>query len=723
MQSSSEAETFCPTGEYPGVAFASQPQRRSLCEILLDFGFLTREEVKRLSRDIEVFDPVPFLDSEAIDLLSEEIARELKILPLGKVEKELLLAAERIPSRSHRDKITEQTGLIPRLILTNQPLRPFIDSAYSRKSRSVETHFRLGELLIKKGLITLSALEGCLAEQRLNGGRLGEIILRKELLSEETLYQSLSQQLGYPYRKFSIDELDLKLVRSVPRRFAERLKMLPLGISPDGRRLEVAMADPGDLKVRDILQSALRERGCELSPVLATPSDIQAGLEYIFNGEETERPTRIRVGSHHGAQEQIDDNGPVAEQDLPEIRKQINQVLLRAVRDGASDLHIENLEKRVRVRFRIDGLLQERQTDFNKDNIGQVISVLKIDAGLDITEHRRSQDGVFKRRLGKDRTIDFRINVHSTEFGDDAVIRILDRSANLVSLDRLGFPRDALARYIRIIHNPQGLVLVTGPTGSGKSTTLYSTLDHLNSPEKKIVTAEDPVEYQLDGISQYQVNSAIGNTFAEYGRRFLRKDPDIILIGEIRDDETAEACIKAAMTGHLVFSTLHTNDSLGAVARLSDLGVEAFSIADCLLAVISQRLVRRNCPECAQALVPDHAVLEEFYPDGLSGREKFRKGIGCSDCNGTGYKGRVGLYEFWQLTPEVRHLISSQASMGDVTSRMDIAGVRPLLQDAMEKVESGITTLDEIRRVVPLEQIRRYQSLKKMAGAEPSEIK
>ena len=328
----------------------------------------------------------------------------------------------------------------------------------------------------------------------------------------------------------------------------------------------------------------------------------------------------------------------------------------------------------------------------------------KVDASLDITEHRRSQDGVFKMCIGADRFVDFRINLHTTDFGEDAVIRILDTSKNLLPLDALGCPPQMLERYLTLINNPQGLILFVGPTGSGKSTTLYSTLAHLNDPEKKIVTAEDPVEYYLDGICQYKVNEAIGNTFDEYARRFMRKDPDIILIGEIRDELTAEACLRAALTGHLVFSTLHANDAVGAIQRLSNLGVETSICAEAILAVVSQRLARRTCTKCRQPYMPDPALISLFYPQGIPEGVKLVSGDGCAACDYLGFKGRVGLYEYWELTPEV--VLAIGGEIQELRDQARGAGLMSLVTDGMSKAEQGATTLEELRRVVPLEQIR-----------------
>jgi type IV pilus assembly protein PilB len=406
-------------------------------------------------------------------------------------------------------------------------------------------------------------------------------------------------------------------------------------------------------------------------------------------------------------------NGPQSEdllptEEIPEVKRMVNHMLYSAVTEGASDIHLENHEKEAKVRFRLDGILEDRVTPINKHNIANVISILKVDAGLDIAERRRSQDGVFKKRIGKDYIIDFRINVHATPFGEDAVIRILDRRKNLMPLDKLGFDQSTLRNYHRLIQNPQGLILFTGPTGSGKTTTLYSTLMYLNQGNKKIVTAEDPIEYTLQGISQYQVNEAIGNTFDDYARRFLRKDPDIILIGEIRDSNTSKSCVDAAMTGHLVFSTLHTNDCIGVVPRLRNLGTPAASISDSILLVVTQRLARRICVQCKEEYKPEPSLYQPYFPNGLPSGMVFTRGVGCEACRYLGYRGRVGLYEFWEVQTETRRAINRGVTEEELRDSAIENGMRPLLEDGLLKVKNGITNLEELARVISIEQIRQY---------------
>ena len=590
-------------------------------------------------------------------------------------------------------------------------LQDTLTSCYQVPQRRERRQMWLGEILISRGLITRQQLDTCLTAQSGSREKLGHLLVEGGHITEDALYPILAEKLGMEYKRFEQQDVDYQLTYLVSERFAARNLILPLRLDYDEEVLEVAISDPTNLQVRDMLESVAETQGTELKLVLSGPTRLRQSISYSYNYhrqmevdlEDLEIETDVDL-------EEAEDRSEITvTEELPKMRRILNKLLYEAVTGGASDIHIENLETRTQVRFRIDGILDERITPINKGNIQKIISVLKIDSGLNIAERRRAQDGVFKMRIGKERNIDFRINVHATQFGEDAVIRVLDRARNLLGLADLGFAPDVQARYESLVTNPQGLILITGPTGSGKTTTLYSSLEHLNHGEKKIVTAEDPVEYHLDGITQYQVNVHIGNTFAEYTRRFLRKDPDIILVGEIRDDETAISCIRAAMTGHLVFSTLHTNDAVAVVQRLRDLGLDASSLADALLCVIQQRLARRNCSDCRKPYTPDPQTLREFYPGGnIPEQARFVRGTGCSACHGKGLRGRVGLYEFWEIKRHTRQVIGSGGNETSVRGSADEHGLQSLVADALRKVYSGLTTLEELRRVVPVEQIRHY---------------
>lgn len=689
--------------------------RKKLGQILIDLGLVSREELRQgleqqVSESSPSFDPYLLIGSPVLGLVPESVASRYEILPLERSGGNLLLASARYLDPSALEEIQAITGLIPKpLMADREDLKNVIDRCYHDRRKAQGPKLRIGELLVSRGLLTEAQLDRCIKEQKESKERLGEIVIKLGYASEGSVYSCLADKLGYEYRGFAGHDIDLSLAGLIPRKFAERHMVVPLSNNPATKVLEVAMAEPGDLKVKDMLDDIASGHHTKLKTVFSSPDNIRTGIAYVYNAlglvEEDVQMESISSNSGDSLKELS------FERDVPHMRRIINQILYSAVVEGASDIHIENLEDRVRVRFRMDGLLQERQTSITKQNVGNIVSVLKIDAALDITDRRRAQDGVFKMRMEKVRFVDFRISVHATNFGQDAVIRILDPLRNLLPLDKLGFPPQMLRSCYKVIDNPQGLILMTGPTGSGKSTTLYSMLSYLNRTEKKIVTAEDPVEYYVDGLSQYQVNEALGNTFADYGRRFLRKDPDIILIGEIRDDETAVACLKAAMTGHLVFSTLHTNDSLGALKRLRSLNVDTTFISDALLAVIAQRLVRRNCVECTDSYQADEETVLDFYPDGPPAAVEFKRGRGCQVCNQTGYRGRIGLYELWEVDRDVRLLISDGASERKIREASVGISLTPLLRAGLDAVEKGTTNLDELQRVIPLEQIRGYAHL------------
>jgi type IV pilus assembly protein PilB len=696
---------------------------KKLSEILVDLGFLSEQELKthlkeQKNKNRRHFDPSSFIDAKVLRLIPEKLAVKHQVLPLSKVLGDLLLATAGYPDASLVSQIRQVTGLMPKLILTDaEDLKAGIKECYERRQYLRAEEMRLGDYLLAQGFIDKKQLDICLREQKTSKEKLGELLVRHGYVSEDVTFVYLAEKMGYEYRRFSTGDIDLELSKLISERFAQRNLVLPLAVDYETKEVDVAMAEPYDLKVIDSLKSLLDHHGYKLKPVLSSPSNLKEGIGYLYNfqglvEDEVEMETVSMDGEH-------DRKDLVATEDIPQIRRIINQVLYRAVVESASDIHIENMANRIRVRFRLDGLLQERKTPITKDNVRSVISVFKVDASLDITEHRRAQDGVFKMSVGKGRFVDFRINLHTVDFGQDAVIRILDTAKNLLPLEALGCPPRMLERYLTLVENPQGLILLTGPTGSGKSTTLYSTLAHLNSAEKKIVTAEDPVEYYLDGICQYKVNESIGNTFAEYARRFLRKDPDIILIGEIRDEDTAEACFRAAMTGHLVFSTLHTNDSVGALQRLSNLGVNNAIAAEAILAVMAQRLARRVCSKCRQHYGPDQTLLSLFYPEGRPKGVEFVSGAGCAACDYLGFKGRLGLYEYWELQPEV--VLAIHNDPGNVREIARRTGLMSMVEDGLNKVQQGITTLEELRRVVPLDQIRNYMNFE--YGTETPKVK
>jgi type IV pilus assembly protein PilB len=691
---------------------------KGLGEILVDLDMITPQQLgqalaQQMRENNPSFEPVLTVDPEALKLVPEVLAREHNILPLYRLGGELVFAISEQPDPDALYEISKVTGLNPNMVVVGpSELAEAMSRCYSTRLRNEIRQMWLGEILVSRGLITRKELDTCLAAQKESHLKLGELLVSKGFIGEDVLYPILAEKLGMEYRRIAKSDVDYQLSYLVSERFAKRNLVLPLKLDYEEGTLDVAIADPTNIQVRDMLETVAEGQNMELRLILASPSKLRDNISYSYNFHRQMEVVadELEIETDTEWDEGIDNRHEIAiNQDLPKMRRILNKLLYEAVSDSVSDIHIENLETRVQVRFRIDGILHDRTTPINKGNIQKIISVLKIDSGLNIAERRRAQDGVFKMRIGKDRNIDFRINVHATQFGEDAVIRVLDRSRNLLGLGDLGMASSIQARYEALVGNPQGLILITGPTGSGKTTTLYTTLHHLNTGDKKIVTAEDPVEYHLDGITQYQVNNLIGNTFAEYTRRFLRKDPDIILVGETRDDETAVACIRAAMTGHLVFSTLHTNDAIAVVQRLRDLGVDSSSISDGLLCVMQQRLARRNCPNCRKPYQPAPALMREFYPSGSVPPEAhFLRGTGCSNCHGQGLKGRIGLYEFWEIKRETREVIAARADEGMIRESAVGNGLTPLVDDALQKVYAGTTTLEELRRVVPVEQIRSF---------------
>ena len=681
-------------------------ETESLIQALCELGLLSVEELASARSSGETVSPALFIDPKVLQAIPDRVARNHQVLPLKLTEDRLIVAAGKQPSRAALSELKLATGRQPETVLVKaSEVTTAIDKCYRRVSELGLQQMRLGEILLRRGVISQSQLDRALKLQGDSGKRLGEILVIENFTTEEMIYRALSEKLSLEFFTFSYTEVNTQLRGIISQRFAENHQVLPIRLEGvESEELVVATANPQDLAVMDLLKKIADQKGYKLRLAISPPTSIQQGIAYTYHSDDLQsRDIEMETVTFDESVR----SDLVLSSEMPQIKKVLNSLLYQAVVDGASDIHIENLESRVRIRFRIDGLLQMRETPVTKENIGQIISVLKIDSGLDITERRRPQDGGFKKRIGKDWMIDFRLNVHNTQFGPDAVIRILDNSKRLPKLDQLGMPPEMLSSFLRLVQNPQGLILITGPTGSGKSTTLCSTLNFLNLAEKKIVTAEDPVEYHLEGVCQYQVSERLGNTFGEYGRRFLRKDPDIILIGETRDEETTESCLRAAMTGHLVFTTLHTNNTIAAVARLLDLGGDRSSICDAVLAVLAQRLVRKNCQACLQEYSPSSDLLQDFFGTAASG-VRLLHGVGCIACNHTGYVGRTGVYEMWELTRLAREAILNGEGEAQLSKLAKQAGFQPLVADALAKVMDGFTTLEELRRVTPLDQLRNY---------------
>lgn len=554
----------------------------------------------------------------------------------------------------------------------------------------------IGRILMDRDLISSPELQNGLALQRERGDKIGRILMDLGYLSEKDLLTTLSAQHGaklIPAEDFPVVPL---MVDKLSSKFLRQFSILPLN-QEDGV-LAVAMADPSD---EDTLESLRMFTGLEVQVCLGREADIEEGLERLYGGSEQWDEAIQEFGETpeegEGIAENIEQLRDMASE-VPVIRM-VNQMISRAVERRASDIHLEPFEKDFRLRYRIDGILHAMDSPSPRLKAA-VISRLKLMAKLNIAERRLPQDGRIQLKvLGKE--IDLRVSTLPTLYGESLVMRILDKSdASGFELKRLGFPDDILSSMEKLTALPHGILLVTGPTGSGKSTTLYSAMKRINHPDKKIITIEDPVEYQMDGINQIHVNTQIGLTFAAGLRHIVRQDPDVIMVGEIRDLETAEIAIRAALTGHLVFSTLHTNDAASAVTRLVDMGVENYLLASCLVGVLAQRLVRVICRRCRSGYAGDVDRLRSLgFPLNGGGEVKLYRGEGCEACGFTGYETRKGIFELMEPDEEIRRMVVAKEASNVIGLYARKQGMRTLREDGFEKVRSGITTLEELVRV------------------------
>ncbi|AST06604.1 type II secretion system protein GspE [Anoxybacillus flavithermus] len=543
---------------------------------------------------------------------------------------------------------------------------------------------RLGDLLIEAGLITKEQLEETLKEKA-PGQKLGDALLQRGYITEQQLIEVLEFQLGIPHVSLYRYPIDPKLMNLVPKEFAKRNMLIPL--KQEGDRLFVAMADPMDFFAIDDLRLST---GFHIEVAIASKDDILRAINKYYDIDDS-----VEEFLNIAPVQEVREQEKLAEDDSP-IVKLVNQILQLAVEQRASDIHIDPHETKVVIRYRIDGILRTERA-LPKHMQGMLTARIKILANMDITEHRVPQDGRIKMNIDF-HPIDLRVSTLPTIYGEKIVMRVLDLGAALNDLNKLGFNKVNLQRFIQLIEQPTGIVLITGPTGSGKSSTLYAALNRLNGEHVNIITIEDPVEYQLEGVNQIQVNSSVGMTFAEGLRSILRQDPNIIMVGEIRDRETAEVAIRASLTGHLVLSTLHTNDALSTVARLIDMGVEPFLVATSLSGVVSQRLVRRVCRDCQEEHEPTKREIDIFARRGLK-IEKVMRGRGCPTCNMTGYKGRIALHELMVMSDDMRKVILN----GEPLSKLRDMAIKNkmifLIDDGLLKVKQGLTTTEEVLRV------------------------
>ena len=558
---------------------------------------------------------------------------------------------------------------------------------------------RLGDLLIAAGTITPEELDMGLQRQKETKERLGAALISAGIITEAELIEALRLQLGIEYIDLSKTTIPISMAQVVPKNIAKQFQVVPVRMERD--ELYLAMSDPMNFYAIEEVKKAVRKK---IVPMIATTEGVEHAILVLYGNEGAARA--IEAMKREAPTEE--DNGEEAQftgnilndniNDAPTIRL-VNSIIERAILEHASDIHIEPKEKELQVRMRIDGVLRKILT-IPKNLQNSVISRLKIMSGMDIAERRVPQDGRFNVK-NKKREFDLRVNSLPTVYGEKIVARLLDKRAGYLTPDSIGLMGDNLKKYQRAIHCTSGVILIAGPTGSGKSSTMNTMISQLNTEEVNVVTLEDPVEYNIDGVNQVQINEKTGMDFANGLRAILRQDPDIIAVGEIRDGETAQISMRAAITGHVVLSTIHTNDAVGTIERLEDIGVEPYLIATALRAVISQRLVRRICPKCKKSY---EATDEEVRRLGLSTEHKhiFYRGEGCADCFNTGYRGRIGVFEILEITPEIRPLISQQAGRPVIEQELASAHseFKTLRENAIQLVEEGITTTEEVQRVI-----------------------
>ena len=575
---------------------------------------------------------------------------------------------------------------------------PAVDSPYDYDKMSLR-HRLLGEILLNQSRITQEQLDEALRIQAEKTAPLGEVLLRQGHITERDLLEALGEQLDLPFvPHLKSGDVDGELITKIPIHFAKKYEILP--IKRNNGSVEVAIADPLNIYPLDDVRLLL---GCQVIPVLATSATIIDTINRIY---ERDSDTAAQIIediddelSLDALSQELDEPTDLLDtSDEAPIIRLVNSMLYQAVSQKASDVHVEPFEKDIVVRYRIDGILYN-VLNLPKRIQPSIISRIKVMGGLNIAEKRLPQDGRIRIKIAG-RDVDIRVSVVPAAHGERIVMRLLDKTSTILKLEDIGFSGDKLETFNRLIHNPHGIILLTGPTGSGKTTTLYAALSRINSPDKNIITVEDPVEYQIKGIGQIQVNPKINLTFANGLRSIVRQDPDVIMVGEIRDLETAEIAIQASLTGHLVFSTLHTNDSAGAITRLIDMGIEAFLVSSSLLAIMAQRLVRTVCRHCRQAYDPSD---EELKGLGIQREALQKKGlyraVGCQRCMGTGYAGRTGIFELLAISEDIRSLIMKQTDSTAIKKAALKQGLLTLRQDGVRKVINGITTTEELVRV------------------------
>ena len=564
---------------------------------------------------------------------------------------------------------------------------------------------KLGEMLIKAGLLTPQKLEETLEYQKTHGGKLGLNLISLGIVKEADITRVLSQQYGVPSISLTEVEIEDTVVKLIPSEVAQKYLIMP--VKRAGATLTIAMVDPTNVFAMDDIKFMT---GYNVEPVVASEMSIKEAIDRYYGSIHALELKKVMDEMAHEDEQNLEVMEEEEDVDLAKLEasseeapvvRLVNLILTDSIKRGASDIHIEPYEKDFRVRFRIDGVLYEIMQPPMKLR-DAITSRLKIMSKLDISEKRLPQDGRIKIKIklqGKNREMDYRVSVLPTLFGEKIVLRLLDKENLMLDMTRLGFEVESLTKFEKAIFKPYGMVLVTGPTGSGKTNTLYSSISRVNTPETNIMTVEDPVEFNLHGINQVQVKEQIGLNFAAALRSFLRQDPNIVLVGEIRDFETAEIAVKAALTGHLVLSTLHTNDAPSTINRLMNMGIEPYLVATSVHLICAQRLVRKVCKECkAEVSMPVQALIDIGYPADEAPGVKLFKGKGCPTCNNTGYKGRVGLYEVLEITDSIREMILTGASSIELKQKASEEGMITLRGSGLRKLKDSLTTVEEVVR-------------------------
>lgn len=563
---------------------------------------------------------------------------------------------------------------------------------------------KLGQILVDLGYINDDQLWDILEEQKQNPGTvIGQVAVRMGLVTQAQVTEALAEQWGMPIINLEETNIQPAVLEIVPQTMAEMYRIMP--VSMKNNVLTVAMADPQNIGILDDLRNLM---GHEIRGAVSSGPDVEAAIaRYYADREESIEDVIEQLSEDEDSEKRIRGYDLASEEEMSDsqpIKKLLNMVMLLAIRDQASDIHFEPFEDEFKIRVKADGVLYEMVPP-PRHLANAIVSRIKVMSNLDIAERRLPQDGRIELNVGGN-NVDLRVSVLPTLFGEAVVMRVLDRTVVALDLNKIGMDASILSKFRGLLRRPNGIILVTGPTGSGKTTTLYSALNELNDTETKIITSEDPIEYDIEGIIQVPVNPDVGVTFANVLRAILRHDPDKILVGEIRDYETAEIAVQSSLTGHLVFSTLHTNDAPSAVTRLRDMGVPAFLITATVEGILAQRLVRRICSECRTQFAPsDELLMELQLPLNTARKYKFYYGKGCARCNNSGYKGRIGIYELLMMTDEIRDAIAAEASGDDIRNIARQQGMTTLRESGLKLIFDGLTTIDEVVRETVVEDV------------------